>query len=316
MPDAAPTPAPRARRPGRRVLRTTALLTGLALAAYGAALGYLRLNERAYLFLRRIGTCRCRQRGYALREERVAYPSSGGVTIAAWVVPARASVASGLWMLVCHGNYGSIGFGARPPFYAGMRDQGVHLLAFDYRGFGESDGTPEEQGLYDDAMASYTYLTVRAASPPDRIVIFGHSLGSGVAIELASRVPAAALVVEGAYTSVVDRAQELYPLFPVRLIATQRFPSIDRIGSIACPSFFCTRLRTQSSPIAQGRRLFAAAPEPKRFVEVKGGHDNAFRIDGRVYYGAIGELLRTVVPPPSGATRAAPENVTAGRSAR
>ena len=69
-------------------------------------------------------------------------------------------------------------------------------------------------------------------------------------------------------------------------------------------------------PIAQGRRLFAAAREPKRFVEVKGGHDNAFRIDGRVYDGAIGDLLRTVVPPTSGATRGGAENAATGWSAR
>ena len=83
-----------------------------------------------------------------------------------------------------------------------MRDLGVNLFAFDYRGFGESEGSPEEQGLYADAMASYRYLTDSLGVPPEQIVIFGHSLGSGVAVELATRVKAAALVVEGAYTSV------------------------------------------------------------------------------------------------------------------
>ena len=91
-----------------------------------------------------------------------------------------------------------------------MRDLGINLFAFDYRGFGESSGTPDERGLYDDATASYQFLIRSLGVPPERIVLFGHSLGSGVAIELASRVPAAGLIVEGAYTSVVDRGQVLH----------------------------------------------------------------------------------------------------------
>ena len=119
-----------------------------------------------------------------------------------------------------------------------MRDLGINLFAFDYRGYGESSGVPDENGLYADATASYEYLTRTLGVTPDRLILFGHSLGSGVAIELASRVPAGGLIVEGAYTSIADRGQELYPLFPIRLIVTQRFPSLDRIPSITIPKLF------------------------------------------------------------------------------
>jgi fermentation-respiration switch protein FrsA (DUF1100 family) len=207
-----------------------------------------------------------------------------------------------MWLLICHGNLGNIGYRQRPEYYALIRDLGINLLAFDYRGFGESTGAPEERGLYADATASYEYLTRTLRVPPERLVIFGHSLGSGVAIELASRVPAAGLIVEGAFTSVVERGQELFPLFPVGLIATQRFPSLDRIASINMPKLFLHSPEDTVIPYAHGRRLFDAARDPKRIVDVKGGHEYAFRKDQATYAAAIAQLFREVMPAPAAVT--------------
>ena len=272
-------------------------LAGLAVLAYLGGVGYLRINEKAFVFEPADRHVRAPASRFALAEQRVTYPSTGGVTLSAWIVPAAsAAPASNMWLLVCHGNLGNIGYRQRPEFYALIRDLGINLLAFDYRGFGESTGTPDERGLYDDATASYEYLTRTLGVPPERLVIFGHSLGSGVAIELASRVPAAGLIVEGAYTSVVERGQELFPLFPVALIATQRFPSLDRIPSISMPKLFLHSPEDRVIPYAHGRRLFEAARPPKRLVDVKGGHEDAFRIDKAVYAGAIAQLVREVMP--------------------
>jgi hypothetical protein len=177
-----------------------------------------------------------------------------------------------------------------------MRDIGANLLAFDYRGFGRSSGSPEERGLYDDASASYEYLRRTLGVAADHIVIFGHSLGSGVAIELATRVPAAALIVEGAYASVVRMGQLRYPWLPVGMISTQRFPSIDRMASLRLPKLFLHSPEDAVIPYSEGRRLFDAALPPKRFVDVRGGHENAYRVDKSVYYGAIASLIRDVTP--------------------
>lgn len=281
----------------RRLLtRVVGTLAALVILGYAGAIAYLMMNERRLIFRpaeRRVATPDPR---FALNERRVTYPSSDQVTLSAWVVPPAPARASGMWLLICHGNLGNIGFRQRPEFYARMRDLGVALLAFDYRGFGESTGAPEEAGLYADSNASYDYLTRTLGVPSDHVVIFGHSLGSGVAIELASRVPAAGLIVEGAYTSVVDRGQELYPWLPVRLVASQRFPSIARMPSIAMPTLFLHSPEDEVIPYAHGQRLFEAAREPKRFVSVKGGHEYAFRADAAVYYGAIAQLLREVDP--------------------
>jgi fermentation-respiration switch protein FrsA (DUF1100 family) len=281
---------------GRSVRRLAGALVAALGILYASALVYLRLNERAFIFLPDERTVAAPPADLDLRERRVTFPSSDGVTLAAWIVPSATSRPSDRWMLLCHGNLGNVGYAQRPEFYAFMREVGVNLLAFDYRGYGESTGTADERGVYDDATASYEYLRQTVKAAPGRIVIFGHSLGSGVAIELATRVPAAGLIVDGGFTSVVERAQEQYPFFPIALIATQRFASIDRIQAVAMPKLILHSPEDAVIPYAHGRRLFEAAPPPKRFVDIRGGHEYAYRIDRAVYFGAIEEFLRTAAP--------------------
>jgi len=225
--------------------------------------------------------------------QRVQIPTQDGVKLVGWVIPAP-SDSSGLWLLICHGNAGNLSEFDRPLHYAGLRQLGLSLLAFDYRGYGESDGAPSEQGLYRDADAAYRFLREIRGVPADRIVVFGHSLGSAVAIDLASRQPVAGLIVEGALTSAVDRGRELYPYIPVRWIARSRFSSIDKVSGITVPKLFLHAASDDVIPQAHGRRLFDAAGEPKTFVEVQGGHADAFDVDSTRYFGSIGKFLTTL----------------------
>jgi fermentation-respiration switch protein FrsA (DUF1100 family) len=168
---------------------------------------------------------------------------------------------------------------------------GLSLFAFDYRGYGESEGFPTEEGLYRDADAAYRYLRDTLNVPAERIVVFGHSLGSAVAVELVSRVPAAGLVLDGALTSVVERAQELFPYAPVRWIAASRYPSIHRVGALTIPKLFLHARADEVIPFVHGRRLFEAAAPPKTFVALQGGHGDTFEVDSAAYYGAIGRFV-------------------------
>jgi fermentation-respiration switch protein FrsA (DUF1100 family) len=225
--------------------------------------------------------------------ERVEIPTADGVTLVGWVIPAR-SDSSGLWLLICHGNAGNLSEFDRPLHYAGLRRLGLSLLAFDYRGYGESGGAPSEQGLYRDADAAYRFLRETRGVPADRIVIFGHSLGSAVAIDLAAHQPAAGLIVEGALTAATDRGQELYPYIPIRWIARSRFSSIDKVSGITVPKLFLHAAGDDVIPEAHGRRLFEAAQQPKTFVELQGGHADAFDADSARYFGSIAEFLTTL----------------------
>jgi uncharacterized protein len=274
------------------------LLATLALA-YLAFLLLLRLSESRLLYAP--GSSRTltpAPPALGLAPERVEIPSGDGVTLVAWVIRAPATDTAGRWLLICHGNAGNLSDAGRPEHYAGLRALGLNLLAFDYRGYGESGGSPSEAGVYRDAEAAYEYLRDTLGVPSERIVLFGHSLGSAVAVELATREPAAGLVLDGALMSVIARAQEVYPYVPVRWIARSRFASIEKIGRVEIPKLFLHARRDDVVPIAHGRRLYEAAPPPKTFVALAGGHGDAFETDSAVYFGAIARFLAELPPGP------------------
>jgi fermentation-respiration switch protein FrsA (DUF1100 family) len=268
-------------------------LLALIVVAYLGLLLLLRLNESRLVYFP--GSQRSLLPPPAhlgLPVQRITIPTDDGLTLVSWSIPAAA--AGGRWLLICHGNAGNLSEFGRPAHYAGLRQLGLNLLAFDYRGYGESEGTPTEAGLYRDAQAAYRYLREELAVSPERIILFGHSLGSAVAVDLASRVPAAGLILEGALTSVVERGQELYPFIPVRWIAGSRFASIEKIASVAAPKLFLHAAGDEVIPLAHGRRLYQAAPPPKTFVELRGGHGDAFDLDSANYFGSIQRFLSSL----------------------
>jgi fermentation-respiration switch protein FrsA (DUF1100 family) len=279
-----------------RSIRTVAwTVVAIAVAAYLAILVLLRLNEGRLIYFpgpERHLVPPPPQLG--LPVQRVKIPTEDGLTLVSWLIPADSSP-GGLWLLICHGNAGNLSEFDRPVHYAGLRQLGLNILAFDYRGYGENEGVPTEQGLYRDADAAYQYLREEVGVPANRIVVFGHSLGSAVAVDLASRVPTAGLIVEGAPTSVRQRGQELYPYIPVRWISGTRFDSIDKISKVLVPKLFLHAVGDDVIPIAHGRRLYQAAPAPKTFIELRGGHGDAFDVDSTNYFGSIGRFLGSLV---------------------
>jgi fermentation-respiration switch protein FrsA (DUF1100 family) len=267
-------------------------------AAYLVLLLVLRLGESRLVYVPGSRRLVPPPPGLGLRPERVEIPSTDSVTLVAWIIRAPDGGRAAPWLLVCHGNAGNLSDVGRPEHYAGLRALGLNILAFDYRGYGESGGLPSERGLYDDAEAAYRYLQTTLGVPPRRIVLFGHSLGSAVAVELATRVPAAGLVLDGALASVTARAQEVYPYVPVRWIARSRFASIEKIGRVQGAKLFLHARADEVIPFAHGRRLYEAASPPKRFVALAGGHGDAFEVDSAAYFGAIARFLRELPAAP------------------
>jgi fermentation-respiration switch protein FrsA (DUF1100 family) len=268
-------------------------IVAAAVLFYAGMLVLLRVYEsRLIYFPGRERTLTAPDPSLGLPVQRVEIPTEDQVKLVAWVIPSRSPSAS--WLLICHGNAGNLSEFDRPLHYAGLRQLGLNLLAFDYRGYGESEGMPSEAGLYRDADAAYRFLTKERGVPANQIIIFGHSLGSAVAVDLASRVPAAGLILEGAFTSATDRGQELYPYIPVRWIAASRFSSMEKIGRVAVPKLFLHATEDEVIPVAHGRRLYQAAPSPKTFVQLRGGHGDAFDVDSTTYFGSIGDFLKTL----------------------
>jgi fermentation-respiration switch protein FrsA (DUF1100 family) len=269
----------------------------LVCLAYVAAMIGVRLMERSLVYQPGARKVDEPEAALSLNQKAISFSTPDSVRLTAWIVPAVNAGPGAPWVLISHGNFGNVGFGGRPQFYAWFRDLGANLLAYDYRGFGASDGVPSESGVYTDARTAYGYLTDSLHVPPSRIILFGHSLGTGVTIELARHVPAAGMIVEDAYTSVADRGQEVFPFLPIRLIAKSRFASIEKVGELRLPKLFLHARDDRTIPIAHGRKVFAAAAEPKQFVELNAGHADAYTADRATYYGAIDAFIKRVVSP-------------------
>ncbi|MBV1701336.1 MAG: alpha/beta hydrolase [Hyphomicrobiales bacterium] len=168
-------------------------------------------------------------------------------------------------ILYFHGNTGNL---ADLKSRIGLlTDRGDGLLAVDYRGFGASSGAPTEAGLILDGEAAYEALLAREIGLK-HIVIYGHSLGSGVAVAVAARHRVAALVLEAPFTSAADVAQAQYWEFPVRTLMRDQFHSDQRIGAVQSPILILHDVGDPTVPYRFGQKLFELAPEPKTFLKV------------------------------------------------
>ena len=269
--------------------------------AYGGGAVYLRMNETNLVYQpHAMGGDAVKPLPDSLHlvSERLTLVSGDGTRLAGIVIPAADTAAQ--WLLYLHGNAGNVTSSLLPRFYARMHALGLNVAAIDYRGYGDSEKrTPSEAGLYADARALYEWLHTVRHVPSSRIIIYGYSLGSGPATELALRVEASGLILEGAFTSVPDRGTELYPWLPVHWLATQRFANIEKIGVVAMPKLLMHARDDSIVPYEHGMRLFEAARAPKQWVELKGGHMRAFLDDSAQFWGNVGaftQRLRTDLP--------------------
>ena len=254
---------------------------GALAVAYAGVVGWFRLNEDGFIFQPDRGKLAAAPAHLQLDSRDVRLRTADGVELAARLIPPPAEVPEGDagWILDFHGssaNVASVGYNEA---WAKFRRMGLGVLAVDYRGYGESGGTPSEAGLYRDADAAYAHLTGALRVPPARVLIYGFSLGSAVAVDLAARVAAAGLLLEGALASVPIRGAELYPFLPVDWMARNRFASIDKIAGVSMPKLFIHARADADVPITTGggctsgpaprnisRRSAAATPPPTPWI--------------------------------------------------
>ncbi|MFL6820517.1 MAG: alpha/beta hydrolase [Bradyrhizobium sp.] len=205
--------------------------------------------------------------GFPEAEEHV-LTTADGEKVIVWHVPAKPGRAVVLYF-PGNGDY----LAARVGRLRAVTSDGTGLVALSYRGYAGSTGTPSEQGLLADAGAAYTFTAARYAA--DRIVVWGFSLGSGVAVAMAADHPLGKVILEAPYTSIVDVAATVFPAMPVRWLARDPFRSDQRVSRVSAPLLIMHGAKDAVIALSFGERLFALAPGPKKFVRFpEGGHDD------------------------------------------
>jgi fermentation-respiration switch protein FrsA (DUF1100 family) len=206
--------------------------------------------------------------------EEIEFVTDDGLTLGGWFVE-PSPPATGITVLVCNGNGNNRG--TRAPLAARLAARGIGTFLFDYRGYGGNAGSPTEEGLAADARAARRYLGTRRDVDDGRVVYFGESLGSAVAVTLSAERPPLALILRSPFTSLVEMGRHHYPALPVDVLLLDRFLSIDRITKISVPLLVLAGDRDSVVPLVQTRRLYeAAASTSKRLVIFEGLDHNDY----------------------------------------
>lgn len=222
-----------------------------------------------------------------LAYENVTLTAEDGVRLHGWWVPhpqPRAAV------LHLHGNAGNVSH--RLELIRILHDLGLSLLILDYRGYGRSEGKPDEAGTQRDALAAWRHLTEARHFPPEAVVLHGQSLGAALAAWLAAHERPGALILESAFTSVPDLAAELYPWLPARRLTRFRYATREYLGWVRCPVLVIHSPDDEIVPYAHGQRLYEAAAGPKAFLKLRGDHNAGFLLSGRDYVNGLDAFLR------------------------
>lgn len=278
------------------LLRLLLTFGGVIAIAYIAACLFLYLRQTYFIF-KPPTVIRTKPTAFNLDYQDVWLPvetaSDKTSHIHGWWIPAATPEAE-VWLFL-HGNGSTIGDEVKRPFW--FHKLGFSTLMIDYRGYGRSKGKfPTESSVYEDVEAALNYLTQVRKIPPEKIFVYGHSLGGAIGIDLAQRHPEiAGLVVEGSFTSMRSMVNHLYNhflIFPVDLLLNQRFDSLSKVRSLQIPLLFIHGSGDRLVPAQMSEMLFEAATEPKRLLLIpEAGHHDVGELGGSKYFQALEWLV-------------------------
>ncbi|HXG37785.1 MAG TPA: alpha/beta hydrolase [Bacteroidota bacterium] len=207
------------------------------------------------------------------------FMTEDGVKLHGWFARRDSAIAT---LVISHGNAGNLSH--RLPIIKTFRDFGFNVFMYDYRGYGRSEGSPTEEGVYRDGRAAFDYVIRRSDVDSTNVILFGTSLGGAVAVDVALDRPAAGMILESTFSSARDVARVAYPFLPAQFLLRSKFDSAEKIRSIRIPLLFLHGDQDSIIPISLGRKLFEAANEPKTFHVVSGAdHNDIFWVGGRAY---------------------------------
>jgi hypothetical protein len=218
--------------------------------------------------------------------EDVLLTTGDGLQLHGWFVPAGKSAATVLFL---HGNAGNISH--RLDSIGVFHELGLNTLIFDYRGYGQSEGSPGELGTYIDAQSAWDYLVGSRGTTPDRIIIFGRSLGGAIAAWLAKENRSRAVIIESSFSSALDMARRIYPFMPTKLITRLKYPVKDYAGQLKSPLLVVHSRDDEIIPFSMGQAIFDAATVPKAMLVISGDHNYGFLLNRDRYIQGLREFI-------------------------
>jgi len=205
----------------------------------------------------------------------VYFRTSDGLKLRSWYIPAKSGFPT---VVLFHGNAGHVGYQGR--LVRPLIDKGYGAFLLEYRGYGGNPGTPDEAGLYADARGAIAYLNTLGITDSE-MIFYGRSLGTGVAVQMATEYDPEALVLQAPYTSIPDVGAKQYWYLPVHLLATEKYDSLAKIGKVRAPLFIFHGADDGVIPVSQSEQLFNAANEPKERLVIPGaGHSRGVFSNG------------------------------------
>ena len=225
--------------------------------------------------------------------EDVDFQAEDGVELHGWYVQSLEARATLLWF---HGNAGNITH--RLQNIKLLEPLKLNIFIFDYRGYGKSAGEPDEQGIYMDSQAAYDFVTQEKNIAPEKLILFGRSLGGVFAVDVAEKNPAAGLILESVFTTAQDMAKKMFPILPIGWAISSKLDNVNRVADLKLPKLFLHGDQDEVVPYKLGRQVFTAAGEPKEFYEIKGArHNDTIFVGGEPYFATIEQFISKVVPP-------------------
>jgi fermentation-respiration switch protein FrsA (DUF1100 family) len=223
-----------------------------------------------------------------LSYEDVTFKTEDRLLLHGWFFPAGHGVPI---VLFCHGNAGNISH--RLEHVRLLVKNNIPVFIFDYRGYGRSQGKPSEEGIYRDGVAAYDYLLKQRRCGPDRIVLFGRSLGASVAIEVASRRRSRSLILECPFTSAKEMAGAILIFRPFSVLVPSNYNNLAKIEAVSVPKLIIHGDKDTLVPFSMGESLFQKARPPKYFLPVPGAdHNDVFVIGGKTYVESFSAFVR------------------------
>lgn len=224
----------------------------------------------------------------------VYFSAADGVSLNGWYVSHREARSTLVWF---HGNAGNIGH--RVENIKLLHDKvKVNVFIFDYRGYGKSQGRASEEGTYLDGEAALEFVKKQFGAQPKKTILFGRSLGAAVAAEMAARFQYQGLILESPFVSIREMARAVFPLLPIGPLLRTRYDTEEKVRKIKIPLLVLHGDRDEVVPFAQGKTVFAAAPEPKTFFTIHGaGHNDTYLAGGDRYFEQLKHFIDGTSPP-------------------